>query len=134
MKFHTGHKLLLLSHSRKHYTEMGRLVAAGKSLTPAKLYETYGQLLVQALKVKATRKKNADVLMHAMGYFKRELTHEEKAELLEHLDMYKDGQLPLVVPLTLIGHYIMKYDNPKSRISGRACQLTKPPSSGIYLY
>lgn len=112
VKFHTEHKLLLLSHSRKFYTEMGRLVAAGKFLTPAKLYESYGSLLVRALKVKATRKKNADVLMHAMGYFKKDLNHEEKAELLEHITMYKDGQLPLVVPLTLIRHYIMKYDQP----------------------
>lgn len=110
VKFHTDHKLLLLSHSRKHYTEMGRLVAAGKSLPPAKLYESYGGLLVQALKVKATRKKNTDVLMHAMGYFKKELSHEEKTELLEHLEMYRNGQVPLIVPLTLLKHYIMKYD------------------------
>jgi uncharacterized protein YbgA (DUF1722 family)/uncharacterized protein YbbK (DUF523 family) len=110
VKFHTANKLLLLSHSRKHYSEMGRLVAAGKSLTPARLYETYGRLLVQSLKVKATAKKNTDVLMHAMGYFKKELSHEEKQELLEHLEMYREGQLPLVVPLTLIRHYIMKYD------------------------
>lgn len=110
VKFHTAHKLLLLSHSRKHYTEMGRLVAAGKSLTPGKLYESYGELLVQALKVKATRKKNTDVLMHAMGYFKKELGHEEKQELLEHLEMYRKEQVPLIVPLTLLKHYIMKYE------------------------
>jgi uncharacterized protein YbgA (DUF1722 family)/uncharacterized protein YbbK (DUF523 family) len=115
VNFHTTHKLLLLSHSRKHYTDMGRLVAAGKSLTPSKLYEAYGGLLVQALKVKATRKKNADVLMHAMGYFKKVLTHDEKAELLEHIGLYREGQLPVVVPLTLIRHYIMKYDQPYLR-------------------
>jgi uncharacterized protein YbgA (DUF1722 family) len=112
VKFHTVHKLLLLSHSRKHYTAMGRLVAGGKSLPPAELYESYRGLLVQALKVKATRKKNADVLMHALGYFKKELSHEEKQELLDHITMYREEQLPLVVPLTLIRHYIMKYGQP----------------------
>jgi uncharacterized protein YbgA (DUF1722 family) len=31
VKFHTAHKLTLMAHSPKHYTEMGRLVAdAGK--------------------------------------------------------------------------------------------------------
>ncbi len=110
VRFHTTHKLLLLSHSRKHYTEMGRLVAGGKSLSPAKLYTSYGDLLVQALKVKGTRNKNTDVLMHAMGYFKKVLSTEEKKELLEHLEIYKSGQVPLIVPLTLIKHYIMKYD------------------------
>jgi len=112
VKFHTSHKLLLLSHSRKHYSEMGRLVAHGKELPPGQLYEDYGDLLVRGLKLAATRKKNADVLMHAMGYFKKVLSHQEKAELLEHIDRYRTGQLPLVVPLTLIRHYIMKYDQP----------------------
>jgi len=110
VRFHTNHKLLLLSHSRKHYTGMGRLVAAGKSMPSAVLYENYGDLLVQALKVKATRKKNTDVLMHAMGYFKKELSSAEKQELLEHIEMYREEQVPLIVPLTLLKHYIMKYD------------------------
>jgi uncharacterized protein YbgA (DUF1722 family) len=91
---------------------MGRLVAAGKSLTPAGLYETYGKILVQALNVKASGKKNADVLMHAMGYFKKVLSHEEKQELLDQIAFYRRGEIPLVVPLTLIRHYIMKYDQP----------------------
>ncbi len=112
VKFHTDHKLLLLSHSRRHYTEMGRLVAAGRSVPTADLFEYYGNLLVQALRLKATRKKNTDVLMHAMGYFRKVLSHEEKSELLHHLDMYKSGLIPLVVPLTLLRHYILKYDQP----------------------
>ncbi|UCF87986.1 MAG: DUF523 and DUF1722 domain-containing protein [bacterium] len=112
VRFHTAHKLLLLSHSRKHYTEMGRLVAGGKKLSPSGLYTEYGDLLVQALKVKGTSKKNSDVLMHAMGYFKKVLTSREKEELLEYLKMYNSGQIPLVVPLTIIRHYIMKYDQP----------------------
>jgi len=110
--YHTNHKLLLLSHSRRHYTEMGRLVAAGKSLTPRDLYKNYGDLLVQALKVRATGKKNSDVLMHALGYFKKDLSHQEKEELLKYLEMYRKEQVPLVVPLTLLRHYIMKYDEP----------------------
>ena len=112
VRFHTEHKLLLLSHSRKHYTELGRLVAAGRSMAPADLYREYGNFLVQALKLKATRKKNTDVLMHAMGYFKKELSHKEKQELLELIEMYRKEQVPLIVPLTLLKHYIMKYDQP----------------------
>jgi uncharacterized protein YbgA (DUF1722 family)/uncharacterized protein YbbK (DUF523 family) len=112
VRFHTHHKLFLLSHSRKHYTEMGRLVAHGKELPPAELYDNYGSLLTGALKLKSTRKKNTDVLMHAMGYFKKVLSHAEKKELLELLEMYRTEQVPLIVPLTLLKHYIMKFDQP----------------------
>jgi len=107
--FHTSHKLLLLSHSRKHLDQMGRLVAEGKKVPLPKLYSSYGDLLFQALKVKTTRKKNTDVLMHAMGYFRKELSPDEKAELLETIENYRKELVPLVVPLTLIRHYIRKY-------------------------
>jgi len=112
VSFHTAHKLLLLSHSRKHLGQMGKLAAEGKKHTPSELFSLYGELLSQALKTKATRKKNTDVLMHAMGYFKKNLTSEEKAELLEAIGNYRGELVPLVVPLTLIRHYIRKYRQP----------------------
>ena len=52
VSFHTDHKLLLLAHDRKRYTEMGRLVAAAKELTPSVLYDRYQRLLMEALSAK----------------------------------------------------------------------------------
>jgi uncharacterized protein YbgA (DUF1722 family) len=40
------------------------------------------------------------------------LSHAEKKELLELLEMYRTEQVPLIVPLTLLKHYIMKFDQP----------------------
>ena len=45
-----------------------------------------------------------------MGYFKKELDPAEKAELLEVIGQYHDHLLPLIVPLTLLKHYVRKYD------------------------
>ncbi len=36
----------------------------------------------------------------------------KKQELLEKINYYKDGFLPLIVPVTLISHYVRKYDEP----------------------
>ncbi len=110
--FHTRHKLLLMSHSLKHYTLMGKLVADQKKLTIRDLREQYEALLMEALGLKSTPKKNVNVLQHMMGYFKKELSAAEKQELLEVLDQYKAGYLPLIVPVTLINHYVRKYDQP----------------------
>lgn len=110
--FHTRHKLLLLSHSEKHYRLMGKLVAGGKQLPMADLYEQYESLLMTAVRLKTTPKKNINVLMHMLGYFKKQLTSDEKSELLEVIDHYRSGNLPLIVPLTLFNHYIRKYDQP----------------------
>jgi uncharacterized protein YbgA (DUF1722 family) len=57
-------------------------------------------------------KKNANVLYHLMGYFKEDLSADEKQELLEILDQYRAGYIPLIVPVTLINHYVRKYQQP----------------------
>ena len=110
--FHTQHKLLILSHSQKHSRILGKLVAAAKSISPKQLYPQYQSLFMEALKLKATVKKNINVLQHMMGYFKKQLSADEKHELLETFDQYREGYIPLIVPLTLIKHYVGKYDQP----------------------
>jgi uncharacterized protein YbgA (DUF1722 family) len=101
-------KLLLLAHSPKHYTEMGRLVANAKAVPPAHLETTYGELFMTALKVKATTKKHSNVLQHILGYLKKSLDPHDKAELLAVLADHARGLVPLVVPLTLLKHHLSR--------------------------
>ena len=108
--FHTRHKLLILSHNPKHHQMMGKLVAQAKAISPKELYEQYQSVLMEALQLKTTPKKNANVLQHMMGYFKDQLSPDEKQELLEIIELYRKEYLPLIVPITLIKHYVRKYD------------------------
>ncbi|MCX5898574.1 MAG: DUF523 and DUF1722 domain-containing protein [Proteobacteria bacterium] len=110
--FHTRHKLLILSHSPKHYQAMGKLVAAAQKNALSSLYDQYQTILMEALRIKASASKHSNVLQHMMGYFKAELSADEKQELLETIDRYRQGLLPLIVPVTLISHYVRKYDQP----------------------
>jgi uncharacterized protein YbgA (DUF1722 family)/uncharacterized protein YbbK (DUF523 family) len=115
VEFHTRHKLLILSHSPKHYQEMGRLVARATTIPLQKLYEQYQTCLMEALSIKSTAKKNSNVLQHMMGYFKDQLSADEKQEMLETIDLYRQGVVPLIVPITLINHYVRKYNQPYLR-------------------
>ncbi len=108
--FHTTQKLLILSHSPEVYRTMGKLVAEGKQKELSILYEEYEVLFMSALARKATVKKHRNVMQHVLGYFKKMLTSDEKLELLELIDRYVDGIVPLIVPMTLIKHYVRKYD------------------------
>jgi uncharacterized protein YbgA (DUF1722 family)/uncharacterized protein YbbK (DUF523 family) len=109
---HTQHKLLILSHSPKHYQIMGKLVGKAKEIPLKDLYQQYQTILMEALQLKTTPKKNANVLMHMMGYFKEQLSSDEKQELLEVIDHYRQEYIPLIVPMTLINHYVRKYNQP----------------------
>jgi uncharacterized protein YbgA (DUF1722 family)/uncharacterized protein YbbK (DUF523 family) len=110
--FHTRHKLLILSHSLRHYQMMGRLVAKAKEIQIKELYRQYQAMLMEAIRLKTTPKKNSNVLMHMMGYFKEQLSSDEKKELLEVIDHYRQEYIPLIVPIILIQHYVRKYDQP----------------------
>ncbi|MCX5892790.1 MAG: DUF523 and DUF1722 domain-containing protein [Deltaproteobacteria bacterium] len=110
--FHTRHKYQLLAHSTEHYRQLGKLVARGRELARPALLADYQALALAALRLKATASKNANVLYHLLGYFKKQLSGDDKQEVLEAIDSYRRGEVPLLMPVTLINHYVRKYQEP----------------------
>ncbi len=110
--FHTRHKLLIMAHSTKDLKPMGNLVAQGRRADRNRLQAEYLELLMSALKLKASVRKNTNTLDHIMGYFKKQLTADEKIELKEVIAQYHQGLIPLIVPIILLRHYVRKFDEP----------------------
>ena len=108
--FHTRHKLLIMSHSPTHSQMMGKLVAESKTLPIEDVFVQYEALLIGALRLKTTLKKNINVIQHIMGYFKKQLSSDEKQELIEIIEQYRQEHVPLIVPVTLLNHYVRKYN------------------------
>jgi uncharacterized protein YbgA (DUF1722 family)/uncharacterized protein YbbK (DUF523 family) len=112
VRFHTAHKLTLMAHSPSHYQEMGRLVAQAGSLPWEELAEKYGRLLMEGLEVLGTPGKHTNVLQHLMGFLKDALSRDDKAELLALIEDYRQGLVPLIVPLTLLQHHLRRHSVP----------------------
>lgn len=112
VEFHTRHKLLLMAHSPQLYRELGKLVAAVAQYAPEDFARLYLELLLRALSYPATPSKHQNVMQHIMGYFKQDLSFAEKEEMLELMTSYKARLFPLIVPITLLNHYVRKYDKP----------------------
>lgn len=110
--FHARHKYLLMAHCPKTLRELGALVAGAGKTPLEELYGRYWEKFISALGKTATLKKNANVMQHIMGYFKKKLEADEKAELLELIQRYQLGQLPLIVPITMLNHYLRKFGSP----------------------
>ena len=109
IEFHTRHKLLLMSHSVVHYRAMGKLVAAAKQYDATDLIAQYQKEFLTALALHATVKKHTNVLHHIVGYFKKQLSADEKQEILEIIEQYHNQLVPLIVPVTLLNHFVRKY-------------------------
>lgn len=110
--FHTRHKMLIRSHDLHGYQQLGKLLGESSIFNANEIFDTYGTMLFRSLALKATPKKSSDVLMHAMGFFKKELNNEDKHELLEMITAYKNGKIPFIIPVTLLNHYARKYRKP----------------------
>ncbi|HSG06160.1 MAG TPA: DUF1722 domain-containing protein, partial [Nitrospiria bacterium] len=107
--FHRRHKFLLLAHSDSHLRSLGRLVAGAKR-DIAETYRDYGKVFMEGLSVLSTRKKQTNVLEHLQGFVSDHLDKNERGELTGLIKDYHRGLYPLIVPLTLIRHFVRKYD------------------------
>jgi len=104
--FHTEHKLILMAHSIDAYQRLGRLVAAARDLPAKELERAYSEAFMAGLTAIATARRHTNVLQHMAGYLKDRLDRASKAELLDAIEDYRTGVVPLIVPITLLRHYV----------------------------
>ena len=104
--FHAIHKSILMSHHQNNQKELGRIVANVDRFPINEVIDRYENLLMVTLNVIPTNKRHANVLHHLMGFLKTYLDSNDKQELLELIDEYRMGKLPIVVPITLMKHHI----------------------------
>jgi uncharacterized protein YbgA (DUF1722 family)/uncharacterized protein YbbK (DUF523 family) len=104
--FHTAHKLVLLAHSTSAYTQLGRLVARATSIDRDRLRAQYTSAFMAALSLVATRARHVNVMQHMAGYFKKTLDAASRDELRQTIEDYRQGLVPLIVPVTLLRHHV----------------------------
>ena len=109
VRFHTSHKLMLLAHAPEVYRQLGRFVASAAELPRQQVEQRYVETFMRALTQLATPRLHTNVLQHMAGYFKNRLDPASKHELADTIADYRRGLVPLVVPLTLVRHYVRMF-------------------------
>lgn len=112
VEFHARHKLMVMAHSQTAAKTLGQLVANAGIEPMDQIAPKYIEALMSTLKRRASRKQHANVLMHLMGFLKRALDTGDKAELVETVDAYRLGRVPLIVPMTLLKHHFRRHPDP----------------------
>ena len=104
--FHARYKYQLMAHDPKTYIKLGQLVAEGSSIPLETMQHEYFHQFMALLKKKANRKTHTNVLMHILGYLKNSITAADKQQLLKQIEHYRTGVVPLIVPLTVLKHFV----------------------------
>ncbi len=109
VQFHADNKFLLMLYNQRLLRLLGNIVANQYNKTVDKVIEEYELNLHYAF-LKAPRYTSSNnVLMHALGYFKKDLSSKEKNFLLESLNKYNAGRIPLCVPIILMKSWIIRF-------------------------
>jgi uncharacterized protein YbbK (DUF523 family)/uncharacterized protein YbgA (DUF1722 family) len=108
--FHAAHKYLLLAHRPGAYARLGHLVTRVPRAPAEAWLDRYAEIFMRALRTRPTVRKHVAVLRHITGSFARRLGPSEKREVLGLIGDYARGLVPLVVPMTLINHFVARFD------------------------
>ena len=100
--FHTRHKFQLLAHCQKTYRRLGPLLADLRAAPLEEIADRYiGEVMV-AMSRKVSRGDHVNAMQHLAGFVSRHLVFEERRVLDEQIQAYYRGEVPLVVPMTLL--------------------------------
>jgi uncharacterized protein YbgA (DUF1722 family)/uncharacterized protein YbbK (DUF523 family) len=110
--FHTAHKLIFRSHNEASYRRLGKIVASAGTVPDEDLFQSYDDEMSTCLRMRPSTKRHSNVLFHALGYLKRVLEPVEKQEAVQLIEDYRTELVPLIVPITLLRHHIVKHNIP----------------------
>lgn len=109
-RFHAQHKYLLMAYHQTRLRELGRVVATASQRPLPEALADYELGLRQALQRAPRRGSDVNVMMHLLGGFSERLSPPERAFVLQMLDGYTEGRVPLSVPLSILKAHTVRYD------------------------
>ncbi len=107
--FWSRYKYLVLAHDEKNYREIGPLLANLAVADLPTLAQQFFTRLMQALQKPSTRAGNVNAIQHLRGFVKKAADEVEKQTLNTLIDQYRDGHVPLIVPLAMLRHLLARY-------------------------
>jgi len=109
LRFHEANKLLLSSHSQKETKMLGNILSNHDGVNLADISDQYQEHLTRALARPPRASSKANVFMHAMGYFKQNLTARQKELFLQSIQRYKSKKIPSRALLVMIQSWAEGY-------------------------
>jgi len=109
--FHATHKYIMMSHDQNQTRALGHWLGENHKMPMEELAQEYLPKIMAILCKRATRKNHTNTLQHIQGYLKKHLESDDRQELADNIHQYREGLVPLIVPITLLRHHFRKHPN-----------------------
>jgi uncharacterized protein YbgA (DUF1722 family)/uncharacterized protein YbbK (DUF523 family) len=110
VEFHTSYKYMIYAKSHQSYKELGQIVANHDKKDIKIVLEDYKYAFLNAISLKGSISNTYNVLLHLYGYFKKDITKDEKTEILDTFEEFKTGLIPLIAVVKVLNLYIKRFD------------------------
>lgn len=111
VEFHGQHKYILMSYSQKELNKLGNIVANRGKKEFREVKKDYESSLAQALEKPPTTSSYINVLDHLMGYFKKQLSGDEKRLFKNKLEEFRDERIPLSTAISIIESWNSRFQD-----------------------
>lgn len=109
MEFHAAHKFVLMAHNPQGMRRLGALLGrAPESTSTHDLAEEYWTGFSEIMVRVPSRPNHTNVLQHMAGFVSDKVDDGDRKELEQAIENYRLELMPLIVPVTLLGHYVRR--------------------------
>jgi uncharacterized protein YbgA (DUF1722 family) len=111
MEFQAENKYLLMMYGQNKARLMGNVAANRDKRDVEEVFKQYRSMLGSLFENRPVTGSAANVMMHALGYYKISLTAEEKKEFLAAIDSYRNNHTPIAGCLDMLRSYNARFPN-----------------------
>ncbi|MCP4524089.1 MAG: DUF523 and DUF1722 domain-containing protein [Candidatus Gracilibacteria bacterium] len=109
--FHTKHKYMLMSYDQNELHKLGNIVACYDKNNGDEVFRAYERFFQELFLKTRTQKNFLNAISHMFGYFKNNISSQEKQFFLDTVELYKEDRVPTGVLIHMIKGWAIAYNN-----------------------
>ena len=115
IQYHSSYKLVLLAHNQKTFKELGKMLGQSRNIKLEKVIHDYFERFMAAIHKPASRGGHCNAMQHILGYLKTKIPDDARQDIAQIIEQYRQREINLITPLTLLSHYIQQFGTPYIR-------------------
>ncbi len=109
-EFHRVNKYLFMSFHQHKMKKLGNIASNRYKEPFNEVYKAYKLMLDDLFASPITKRKRINTLEHIYGYFKRDISSEEKDFYFTAQKDYKNGHIPFSTTLRILQGFVIRFD------------------------